>query len=325
MFRVKLSNANLQQNQPIVATIGNFDGMHNGHQELLKQLNDAADKINAWRILITFDVLPREYFSDKSDTLRLPRIGLLRDKVNEVSKSGLIDEIVVLHFSKQIANLTPAEFIQTILFNRLGITHMVVGHDFKFGHKASGSINDLRSAGIVCSEFAELKHNQVRISSSLIRELATEQNLPLIKSYLGHNISYTSRIVYGNQIGRKYGVPTINLDLRKIRPVLWGIYVGWVYIDGERFNGVVSIGKNPTVSDGKVYKVEAHLLDVDLNLYGKIATVEILHYLRPELKFTDIDTLFKQIHQDMQDARDFFENLTRHISGTQNQNTKNIN
>lgn len=306
MFRVKLTDKVMQAGMPIIATIGNFDGVHNGHKQLLAQLNHKAQELSAWRMLITFDVLPREYFSDKSGTPRLPRIGLLRDKIAVIAKSGLVDEVVVLHFNSYIANLSPQEFVQQFLQTKLGITNMIVGHDFNFGYKASGDIKDILRAGISCNEFSKVKYNGVRISSSLIRELASEQNLASISNYLGHNISFTSRVVYGNQLGRQYGVPTINLNLRKIRPVLWGIYTGFVYIEGTRYNGVISIGKNPTVSEGKVYKVEAHLLDIDLDLYGKIATVEILHYLRPELKFTDLDALFTQIHTDMQTARDFF-------------------
>lgn len=309
MFRIKLNDNCSSDCSEVIATIGNFDGVHEGHQKLLNQLNTKAKKYNAWRIVVTFDVLPREYFADKSNTLRLPRIGLLRDKVRLIQDTGLVDEVVILHFNHHLAKLRPEDFIANILKNKLSVTRMLVGHDFHFGNKASGSINDIINAGIDCEEFSEVRCDGVRVSSSLIRELASEQNLSVIKRYLGHNISYTSRVVYGNQIGRKYGVPTINLELRKIRPVLWGIYVGFVYIDGHRYDGVISIGKNPTVGDGKVYKVEAHLLNVDLNLYGKIASVEILHYLRPELKFTDLDTLFNQIHQDMQDARNFFAQI----------------
>lgn len=310
MYRIKLTNkARPPLGTTIVATIGSFDGVHDGHKELLKQLDAKAEKLGAWRILVTFDVLPREYFADKSKTLRMPRIGLLRDKIDIVRKTGLVDEVVILHFNHYLARLSPEVFAQNILRNQLSVTHMLVGHDFNFGYKASGGIQDLIKSGIDAEEFSEVRYHGVRISSSLIRELATEQNLGKIREFLGHNISYTSRVVYGNQIGRQYGVPTINLDLRMIRPVLWGIYVGFIYIEGVRYNGVISIGKNPTISEGKVYKVEAHLLDVDLNLYGKIATVEILHYLRPELKFTDLDTLFTQIHKDMQDARDFFANM----------------
>ncbi len=309
MYRINISSNRPSLGQKIIATIGNFDGVHLGHVELLMQLNQKAKSCHAWRMLITFDVLPHEYFADIKQNLRSPRIGLLRDKIDLIKTSGLIDEVVILHFNKDIANLSPDAFIQNILLDKLHISDMIVGHDFRFGNKASGGVDDLRKYGIDACEFAEIKYNHVRISSSLIRELATKQDIGLIRNYLGHNIRYSSRIVYGNQLGRKYGVPTINLNLQRIRPVLWGIYSGFVYIDGCRYNGVISIGKNPTVSDGKVYKVEAHLLDVDLNLYGKIATVEILDYLRPELKFTNLDELFTQIHKDMQDARNFFAQI----------------
>ena len=306
MFRIKLSPQERTIGQAQIATIGNFDGLHLGHLELLEQLNQHAKQTGAWRMLITFDVLPHEYFADKIGVLRAPRIGLLRDKINFLKEHHLVDEVVILHFNHSIASLSSYQFIQQILQHKLGVKEMIVGHDFRFGYLAKGNIHDLRKNGIVTWEFAELKFNQVRISSSLIRELATEQNIELIRRYLGHNICYTSRVVYGNQIGRKYGVPTINLNLRKIRPVLWGIYTGYVYIEGQRYQGVISIGKNPTVSDGKIYKVEAHLLDVDLDLYNKIACVEILHYLRSEVKFSDLESLFAQIHKDMSDAREFF-------------------
>lgn len=308
MYKIKLNTA-LNNKSTTIATIGNFDGVHLGHQQLLKQLNHEAKKIDAWRILITFDILPREYFADKTQSLRLPRIGLLRDKINQIKQLNLIDEVIIIHFNKYVAQIEANLFAKNILLNQLGISHMLVGHDFRFGAKASGNIHNLTQAGIITNEFNQYKYNNIRISSSLIRELATEQNLPRIQELLGHNITYSSTIVYGNQLGRKYGVPTINLNLRKTRPVLWGIYCGYVYIEGNRYNSVISIGKNPTVSAGLVYKVEAHLFDINLDLYGKIATIEILHYLRPELKFTDLDTLFAQIHQDMLDARNFFAQL----------------
>lgn len=305
MLRLKIVEAS-QKQQKTIATIGNFDGMHRGHWQLIQKLNEVAKAENARSMVITFDTLPHEYFADQSKTIRTPRISLLRDKVMILAESKLVDEIVVLHFNASMAKLSPDEFIENYLEEKLKIDQMIVGHDFRFGAKAQGTIVDLIRHGIVTDEFTEVKHNQVRVSSSLIRELASEQQLGLIRDYLGRNIRYSSRVVKGNQLARKFGMPTINLNLCKIRPVLWGIYVSYVYIDGIRYNGVTNIGKNPTVSEGKVYKIETHLLDVNTDLYGKIATVEILEYLRPELKFDDLDTLFKQMYKDMDDARDFF-------------------
>lgn len=305
MLRIKLNKAS-PDCKKIIATIGNFDGLHRGHWQLIKKLNEVAKAENARSMVITFDTLPHEYFADQSGTIRTPRISLLRDKVMILAESKLVDEVVVLHFNASMAKLSPDEFIKNYLEEKLKIDQMIVGHDFRFGAKAQGTIADLIRHGIVTDEFIEVRHKEIRVSSSLIRELASEQQLGLIYDYLGRNIRYTSRIVRGNQLARKFGMPTINLNLCKIRPILWGIYVSYVYIDGVRYNGVTNIGKNPTVSEGKVYKIETHLLDVNTDLYGKIATVEILEYLRPELKFDDLDTLFKQMYKDMDDARDFF-------------------
>lgn len=309
MYRIQLSTKPKEREQKIIATIGKFDGLHLGHTELLGQLSQQARLNKSWRMLITFDVLPHEYFADKNGVLRASRIGLLRDKIAILQQSGLVDEVVILHFSEHMAKLKAQDFIDEILRNKLEISEMIVGHDFRFGYMAKGTISDLSSSGIKTSEFAELKHNKMRVSSSLIRKLASEQKIDLIRSYLGRNIRYTSRIVKGNQLARKWNFPTINLNLYKICPVLWGIYTSYVYIEGKRYLGVTNIGKNPTVSEGKVYKIETHLLDVDLDLYGKIATVEILHYLRPELKFEALEPLFKQMYKDLDDARAFFAKL----------------
>jgi riboflavin kinase/FMN adenylyltransferase len=305
MYRIKFNQPGSAQQQ-VVATIGNFDGVHLGHQSLLQQLSTLATDTGAWRMLITFDVLPHEYFADQAQVPRAPRIGLLRDKIETLRLTGLVDEVIILHFNQYLAKLLPEEFIAQILRAKLQITTMVVGHDFRFGKNASGCIRDLRRAGIECHEVPAVIQNAKRVSSSLIRKLASEQQLQAIFSYLGHNIRYTGRIVKGNQLARQWNFPTINLNLAKVQPVLWGIYTSYVTIEGVRYFGVTNIGKNPTVSEGKVYKIETHLLDVDLTLYGKIATVEILHYLRPELKFSGLEPLFKQMYQDLADARTFF-------------------
>ncbi len=306
MQRINLANSRYS-NQEIIATIGNFDGLHQGHIELLHQMNSlATSHNNAWRMLITFDVLPHEYFADKANLARTPRIGLLRDKVAVLSESGLIDEVVVLHFNYHLASIAPDEFISNYLQSKLNINYLVIGHDFRFGRHAKGNIQSFIGTNITTYEVKEIKRDGLRISSSLVRKLAKDQQVEQIKNYLGRNIRYTSRVVKGNQLARKFGMPTINLNLYKIQPVLWGIYVSNVYIDNVRYLGVTNIGKNPTVSEGKVYKIETHLLDVDLTLYGKIATVEILHFLRPELKFDDLDSLFVQMYKDLDDARSYF-------------------
>lgn len=305
MYRIKV-NKNIDQSLPAIATIGNFDGLHLGHLELLRQLDIISRKRNYRRIAITFEPLPLEYFSDLKKQKRLGRLSLLRDKFNLLYERDLVDELVVLHFSQSIANMPPEDFINKILKNSLNVVHVSVGHDFKFGKNAIGTIEDFTRHGILVHDMPPFYLDNRRVSSSIIRDYAGDNQLNEVRKFLGHNIFYTSRVIYGNQLGRKFNVPTINLFLGSNRPALWGIYLARVYIDGECYNSVASIGKNPTVSDVDTYKLEAHLLDVDLNLYGKIATIEILEFIREERKFDDLDSLFTQIHLDLQIARDYF-------------------
>lgn len=300
-------NKPTEDNAAAVVTIGNFDGMHLGHQELFKKSSEIAHKNNYRVIVITFEPLPLEYFCDQLQKSRQPRLSLLRDKINVLQNLGYIDEVLILHFNSSIANLTPQEFIVKILKNKLNVKHAVIGYDFKFGKNGTGNADDLTEYGIIVHEINPYLKNELLISSSIIRELATHNKLAKIKSYLGRNLQYTSRVIYGNQLGRKYNVPTINLSLGKNIPALHGIYIARVHIDGASYNAVVSIGKNPTTNKHDRYNLEAHLLGINLDLYGKIATVEILKFMREEAKFIDLGTLFKQIHIDVANAWQYFE------------------
>lgn len=308
MYRIKL-NKNINQNVPAIATIGNFDGLHLGHMQLFNALGKIAAPANYRKVVITFEPLPLEYFSDLQNLPRLNRLSLIRDKFNILNQQNLADELVILHFKQNIANLTPKDFILSILKQMLQIEYVVIGHDFKFGKDASGTVDHFLQHGIQICDVPPFYLDNQRVSSSLIRSLASQNDLENVRRFLGRNITYTSRVIYGNQLGRKFNVPTINLFLGRNYPALWGIYLAYVYIDGIRYNAVASIGKNPTVSRQDTYKLEAHLLGVDLNLYGKIATIEILHFMRHELKFKDLDSLFKQIYTDLELARNYFDGL----------------
>ena len=305
MFRI-IINKTAEVGAKSVVTIGNFDGLHLGHIQLLKELNQVATAYKYRRIAITFEPLPLEYFLDSKKEQRLHRLSLLRDKFYILKQHNLIDELVVLHFNDSIAKLNPQEFIQNILKDKLNVEYAVVGHDFKFGYGGSGTIKDFSRNNIQSTIIEPFMLDKQRVSSSIIREIAANNQLDKVAIYLGRNLQYTARVVHGNKMGRKFGVPTINLSLGRNRPVVHGIYVANVYICGICYNAVASVGKNPTTNSLDVYKLEAHLLDVDLDLYGKIATVEILKFIREERKYDDLDTLFKQIHQDITDTRNYF-------------------
>ena len=305
MFRI-IINKTAGVGAKSVVTIGNFDGLHLGHFQLFKELNQVSTEHKYHRIAITFEPLPLEYFLDSKKEQRLHRLSLLRDKFYILKQHNLIDELVVLHFNDSIAKLSPESFIQSILKDKLNVEYVIVGHDFKFGHGGSGTIKDFSKNNIQSTIIQPYILDNQRVSSSIIREVAAQNQLDKVALYLGRNLQYTARVVHGNKMGRKFGVPTINLTLGRNRPVVHGIYVANVYIDGICYKAVASVGKNPTTNALDIYKLEAHLLDVDLELYGKIATVEILKFIREECKYDDLDTLFKQIHQDITDARNYF-------------------
>jgi riboflavin kinase/FMN adenylyltransferase len=304
MFKIKLSN-NISKNIGNVVAIGNFDGMHLGHQQIFNKVKEISALENIQSTIITFEPLPKEFIVNNNKLLRL---SLIRDKLNFVKKLA-IDNFIVLRFNKFLQLMLPEDFIKEILLVKLNVTHVVVGNDFRFGYMAEGNINLLRKFGINVIEIPPYLLNNQRVSSSLIRSYTKQNLFTEVKCLLGHNITYTSKIVYGNQLGRKYGVPTINLLLVNKIPILWGIYFAYVYIDHERYDAVVSCGQNPTVTTTKNYKLEAHLLGVDLNLYGKIATIEILDFLRPELKFDNLEQLFAKIYNDLQIAKNYFYRL----------------
>lgn len=308
MYRIKL-NTKVYLPELTVATVGNFDGLHLGHQQLIAQVNNIAKQYNYRRILITFEPLPSDFFRDKNGMSRQGRLTLLRDKYLFLQKSDLIDELIILHFCDKFANIPAIDFINDILISKLNIQHLVLGRDFRFGKGATGNVEVLRQSELDVSIVEDYTVDNIRVSSSNIRAYAAANNLVKVRQYLGRPITYTGRVIHGYAMGRQYGVPTINLSLGKNKPALWGIFTAYVYIDEIQYEAVVSIGKNPTTVYNGGYKLEAHLLGVDLDLYGKIATIEVLEFLRPELKFNDLDSLFKQIHADIANTISYFSNL----------------
>lgn len=289
-----------------VATIGNFDGVHLGHQKLLIHLQKIKEECNYRSVVIIFEPQPLEYFLQKNGAESPSRLSFLRDKVRFFQRLGYIDEVIVLHFNEHIANIEPSTFINSILKDKLKVCHLVIGHDFKFGKDALGTKNDLVASGIKVSEIEPYLKDGVLVSSSLIRNLGKKNELSQIKKLLGRNLQYTRRVVHGGKIGSKNDVPTINLSLGQNIPALHGIYVVLVHIDEKCYPAVASIGKHPTTNTGDKYNLEAHLLDVSLYLYGKIATIEILSFLREEIKFNNLEDLFKQIKLDIAKTREYF-------------------
>jgi riboflavin kinase/FMN adenylyltransferase len=287
----------------VVATIGNFDGIHLGHQNLIKSLRAKADELNLPLVVVLFEPQPREYFQKASAPARL---SSLREKL-DMLKSCRVDYIYCIKFDDTLANTTANDFAVK-LFNTLKVSFLLVGEDFRFGRDRIGDIQLLRTLGAqyscqiaTCADFL-IEHEKV--SSTKIREALQQGNLFLAAKYLGRTYSLCGRVIRGDGRGRQWGIPTANLSLHRLSLPLKGVFVVQVHVDNKLVQGVANIGKRPTV-DGTKNILEIHLLDFDDSIYGKLLQVFFLHKLRDEVKFTSVDALITQIQIDIAAAKSF--------------------
>lgn len=289
-----------------VVTIGNFDGVHRGHQRLLQGLAHYAQKFDVPATLITFEPQPREFFGASQVP---PRLTRLREKVHLFEQNGL-DRLVLLPFNDRTAS-TPAKWVADDLMHQmLGAKHVVVGDDFRFGRDREGSFAYLQEAGqrlgYAVSDTQSLLVGGDRVSSTLIREVLQRGDFITATEMLGHEYFIMGHVVYGRQLGRQLGVPTANIRLQRYKAALEGVYCVEVDgIDGSRRSGVANIGVRPTV-DGKEPLLEVHVFDFQGDLYNQLLTVTFKHKLRDERAFDGIDALKAQIEKDMQDAVKWF-------------------
>jgi len=295
-----------EHHRKCVATIGNFDGLHLGHQAIISQLKEIANKHNLPTVIIIFEPQPQEYFSPEHAPARLTR---LREKVEELSRLG-IDRLVCLKFNEDLANLSAREFVELLLVEGLDIRHLVVGDDFRFGKNRQG---DYASLEKMADEFGyELEHTNTclyegeRISSTRIRQALANDDLELASQLLGRGYAISGRVVHGDKRGRQLGFPTANMELHRLHSPVEGVYVTCVHgIDDKAHPAVTSIGTRP-MFDGEGMRLETHILDFDETIYAKHIRVEFLQKLRPEKNYSDIDALKKAIESDIENARQYF-------------------
>lgn len=294
---------------PRVVTIGAFDGIHLGHQKLLRRLNKLAEEFpDVKRTLVTFEPLPHEFFLKEKAP---ERIMSLKEKLIFLEQSNLVDEVIIMPFTSKLSEQSPEGFIQDFLVNDLNIKGIVIGDDFRFGAKAAGSFEDLLESA-TRFDFKVVKEDYyfiggVRVSSTLIRDALKATNFNQAELYLGRPFEITSRVVYGNQLARKLGTATINLPLKRIKPLFTGVYnvKARLCSSGEQFNGVANIGYRPTVNGVKP-NLEVHLHDVNRHLYGETFKIEFLSKIRDEKRFENIEALKTQILADAEASRDYF-------------------
>jgi riboflavin kinase/FMN adenylyltransferase len=286
-----------------VATIGNYDGVHRGHQHMIAAVRARATELGVPAAVVTFEPTPREFFEGAAAPSRLTR---LREKLAALERYG-VDRVVVLRFDRRMQGLGAAEFVDRLLVEGLGVRHMVVGHDFHFARRREGTIETLQTAGathgFTVEEVGQFLLAGERVSSSLVRDALNRGDLERATHLLGRPYRMTGRVRLGKKLGRELGYPTANLAMhRKVVP-LWGIFA--VRVSGAGFvdhPAVVSLGTRPTVN-GTDPLLEVHLFDFDGDLYGQYLDVDFVARLRDEQKFASLDALVAQMHRDAAAAR----------------------
>ncbi|KDD11634.1 bifunctional riboflavin kinase/FAD synthetase [Bordetella bronchiseptica] len=301
------------QRTPCALTIGNFDGVHLGHQAILARVRQEARARGLVPAVMTFEPHPREYFAtlNRRPELAPTRISGLRDKLQALAAAG-IEQVALERFDARLAEMSANAFIEDLLVAGLQTRWLLVGEDFRYGHKRSGDIDLLREAGLahgfeVCT-LADITDSQGhRISSSEVRTALAVGDLDRAAQLLGQPFHISGHVIHGRKLGRELGFPTMNLRVAPRCATRSGIYVVRVLgLQDRPLPAVASLGVRPTVEDRGRVLLEAHLLDESLDAYGKLVRVEFLHKLRDEEKFADLPSLTAAIAQDAQNARAYF-------------------
>jgi riboflavin kinase / FMN adenylyltransferase len=290
-----------------VLAIGNFDGLHLGHRALLERLTTTARQHGLPSAVMTFEPHPRELFTPEQAPARLTS---LREKLALLESCG-IDEVFMLHFNRKLAGLTADEFVERILVRGLGVRHLIIGDDFRFGKGRSGDFALLQAAGQQHGFGVEAMHtieiDGERVSSSAVRDTLAGGDLEHAARLLGRPYCISGRVVHGGKIGRKLGWPTANIQLKRKRVALTGVFAAMVSgIDKRHLPGAASLGVRPTLGHGLRPVLEVHLFDFDQQIYGAHVTVHFLHKLRDEAKFDSLETLTEQIARDVAATQEYF-------------------
>lgn len=290
-----------------VATIGNFDGVHLGHQAVLNKLASKGDFLGLFATVITFEPQPNEFFAPDKAPARLSRF---REKVEAFNQFS-IQQLCVLRFNEKLAQMSADDFIERLLVRGLNVRYLVVGDDFKFGKNRQGDFALLQQAGqrhgfeVVNMHTFAVEHD--RVSSTRIRQALEVGDLTLAQTLLGHSYRMSGRVAHGDKRGRTMGFPTANIHLHRCKVPMSGVYAVTLSCkQGNKQQGVANVGIRPTIASEKKALLEVHLFDFDGNLYGQYVQVCFLHKIRDEQKFDGLPALIKQIEVDCEQTKHYF-------------------
>ncbi|MBL0011978.1 MAG: bifunctional riboflavin kinase/FAD synthetase [Nitrosomonas sp.] len=302
---------------PVALTIGNFDGIHLGHQAMLIRLKDAAKRLGLPACVMTFEPHPREFLAPDQAPARLTS---LREKLKYLIQAE-VDCIHVCRFNYDFARISPEQFITRILNQEVSVRWLLVGDDFRFGARRAGDFSMLQAYsatnGFAVEVMPSIAIDNQRVSSTAIRQALATGDLNMARKLLGRSYSISGRVIDGDKLGKQIGFPTANIQLKYNRPPLSGIFVVAVHgaiksSPATILPGVASLGVRPTTHDNGKSILEVHLFDFNHDIYGQHLQVDFLHKLRDEEKYADIATLITQIKKDVVQAKDFFLTIQNH-------------
>ncbi|WP_067862772.1 bifunctional riboflavin kinase/FAD synthetase [Neptuniibacter marinus] len=294
-----------EKHRGCVATIGNFDGVHLGHRQVLRQVKAKADELGLPSVVITFEPQPREFFAGSEAPPRLTRFS----EKHRLLAAEEIDRHLCLTFNERLRSMTADAFVEELLLRGLAVEHFVVGDDFRFGCDRLGDYNMLRVAGekhgfSVVNTETFLSADE-RVSSSRIRQALEKNRFDEAALLLGRPYTVAGRVMHGQKLGRQLGVPTANVRMHRFPCPLRGVYAVEVTGEGIKSQGVCNVGMRPTVG-GRQPVLEAHLFDFEEDIYGRLLTVEFKQFIRAEQKFDGLEQLKQQIFADIDEVRAFF-------------------
>jgi riboflavin kinase/FMN adenylyltransferase len=293
--------------QPLALTIGNFDGVHRGHQSLLQRLREEAGARGLQTAVVVFEPHPREFFSPDTAPVRLTN---LREKLERFAEMG-IDRVQVCRFDQSFAQMSATDFIHA-LCDRLHAKFVLIGDDFRFGRGRSGDFALMEKIaeqkGFQVAAMHSVLQSGIRVSSTAVRTALAEGNLRAAERFLGRPYSISGHVEHGDGLGSGLGFPTANIQMKHNRPPLIGVFAVRAYLEGgSAIDGAASLGVRPTVQANGKPVLEVHLFDFAEKIYGKHLRVEFLHKLRDEMKFPDVQALIKQIALDVDSAKQWLK------------------
>lgn len=288
-----------------VVTTGTYDGVHLGHETIIKHLKKIAKKNNGETVVLTFHPHPRMVLQEKSD---IKLLGTIEERINLLKDAG-VDHLIILPFTKEFSRISSLEFVRDILVNKIGTKKLVIGYDHHFGRNREGSFEHLKEFGPMygfeVEEIPAIDVKDVNISSTKIRVALAKGDLITAKEYLGRNYSITGIVIAGDKIGRLIGFPTANIKIKesiKLIPEI-GVYAVNIFHKNSKYKGMLNIGYRPTIGHQNGISIEVHIFDFNNNLYEEELKIEFISRIRKEKQFKDVNQLKGQLERDLTNCK----------------------